>query len=218
MNTAKTMSRSLRTIFLSGLAIVLPAALTIYLILWLLVTADRLMAQAVAPLLGGAGLWPGVGIALALALVMLVGILMQVWGFRSLLKLGQKLMERLPLVKVVYGPLRDLVDLFNPESDSGRGTPVAVRVGEQGEVIGFVTSDDPPFPRAHDESDIVAVYLPMSYQLGGYTLFVPKERLRNLDMSADEAMKLTLTAGVSKRKNAPGSDSEPAGQGKSPPS
>ena len=193
------MYRQLRTIFLSGLAVVLPAVLTLYLIVWLVVSADRLMVRVIAPLLGNTQPWPGVGILLAVGLILLVGISMQLWGFRSLLKLGGKLLERLPLVKVVYGPLRDLVDLFNPESDSVRGSPVAVSFGEQGEVIGFVTSDDPPFPRAHGEADIVAVYLPMSYQLGGYTLFLPSDRLRKLDMSADEAMKLTLTAGVSRK-------------------
>ena len=193
------MYRTLRTIFVSGLVVVLPAALTVYLIFWLVNTADTVMQRVLSPLLGDAESWPGLGIVLAIGIILLVGMLMRVWGFRSLLSYGQTLLERLPFIKAVYGPLRDLVDLFNPDHRSARGSPVALKLGDYGEVIGFVTSDAPPFPAQGEDADVVAVYLPMSYQLGGYTLYVSSERIRTLEMSADEAMKLTLTAGVTRK-------------------
>jgi len=77
---------------------------------------------------------------------------------------------------------------------------VAVRVSENIRLIGFVTSEDfsglPQASKAADKST-VGVYLPMSYQIGGYTVYLPKSQVDPLDMSIEDAMRFTLTAGVS---------------------
>ena len=70
--------------------------------------------------------------------------------------------------------------------------------GNTGELLGFVTReqfDDVPLsPQADDP---VAVYLPMSYQIGGYTLYVPRASVRPVDISFEQGMRLAITGGVS---------------------
>lgn len=191
------MFRQLRILFLSGLAALLPIVLTLYLLYWLVVTADRLLGRWVAALLPSDWSLPGVGLAAALGLILLSGLLLRVWGIRQLVRMGQELLERLPLVRLFYAPLRELSGLIAPGGDNNlRGQPVAVRLLDEAELIGFVTAElvDGALGR---QGELVAVYLPMSYQLGGYTLFLPARQLRKLDLSAEAAMRLALTAGVS---------------------
>ena len=66
-----------------------------------------------------------------------------------------------------------------------------------GQLIGFMTSTAPDaLSRAGVPGERVAVYLPMSYQIGGYTLYVERERIIPLDMDVEEAMRMVLTAGI----------------------
>jgi uncharacterized membrane protein len=64
-------------------------------------------------------------------------------------------------------------------------------------LIGFVTREKfDDLPGGIGSSDQVAVYLPMSYQLGGYTVLMPRDRVHAVDMPIEQAMRFALTAGV----------------------
>ena len=63
--------------------------------------------------------------------------------------------------------------------------------------IGFVTREDVPVAlEAHGGRDLVTVYFPMSYAFGGYTLYLPRDRVHPLDISVEDAMRLAITAGL----------------------
>ena len=63
--------------------------------------------------------------------------------------------------------------------------------------IGFVTREDVPAAlEVHGGHDWVTVYFPMSYAFGGYTLYLPRERIQPLDISVEDAMRLAITAGL----------------------
>jgi uncharacterized membrane protein len=120
-------------------------------------------------------------------------------------------LEKLPLVKTIYGPLKDLMRLL-ATSAKDRRPHSAVRVSVPGfdaSLIGFQTRDD-----AHeltgDERDEgrVAVYLPMSYQIGGYMLLIPKSWVTPMDWSAEDVLRVTLTAGMSHASSEPGAKEE----------
>ena len=69
-------------------------------------------------------------------------------------------------------------------------------------LIGFVTREDlSGLPKALGEDDRVAVYLPLSYQIGGYMLFMPRSALIPIDMSLEDAMRFSITAGMSTKRN-----------------
>ena len=95
------------------------------------------------------------------------------------------------------------MDYLSPDSKEAMRKVVLVKLpGQQFELIGFVTREDfdtLPFELTVD--DPVAVYLPFSYQIGGYTLFLPRAALTPVDMSFEQAMKLVLTGAVSREKS-----------------
>jgi uncharacterized membrane protein len=187
-------------IFLQGLAITLPITLTIALLYWLVAMAEDFLGGLIQYLFPEWQYWTGLGTLLAIVLVFVAGILMNLWIARRLMNWVDALLERVPLVKSIYGSLRDVANLLSKDSKSGFKQVVAVRVSENIRLIGFVTSENfSGLPHASKEADkdTVGVYLPMSYQIGGYTVFLPKSLVEPLDMPIEDAMRFTLTAGVS---------------------
>ncbi len=75
---------------------------------------------------------------------------------------------------------------------------MSVTIGDNGmQVVGFVTQTLPEhLPEGFREEESVLVYLPLSYMIGGYAVLMPRSAIRPLDMSMEEAMRFTLTAGV----------------------
>lgn len=192
--------RTLSGTFLQGLAITLPITLTAALLYWLAVTTENFLGGLIQQLFPQWRYWPGLGIFLAVALVFLAGIVVKAWIAQQLVARVEALFERIPLVKSIYGSIRDIANfLSNRDSRTGFKQVVAVRITDGIRAIGFVTADDLAGPpgSAADAEPVVAVYLPMSYQIGGYTLYMPKSLLEPLDIPAEEAMRLILIAGMS---------------------
>jgi uncharacterized membrane protein len=81
---------------------------------------------------------------------------------------------------------------------------VAVSVTDQIRLVGFVTVEEgAAAPVASNSPDsLVGVYLPMSYQIGGYTAYLPRALIQPLDMTIEDAMRFTLTAGLSGKRSA----------------
>jgi uncharacterized membrane protein len=160
--------RRLRNAFLKGLATVLPVVLTIYLVWWLGVNAEAVLGGWLRAVLPEHWYFPGLGLVVSFLLVVIAGLLVQAY----------------------------IVQL--PAGDQGRDLKRVVlwRVGSA-RLIGFVT-DERIHPRmlAQPEPDIVPVYFPMSYQIGGYTLYLPKSELEETQLSVEEAMRLVLIGGV----------------------
>ncbi len=184
-----------------GLLAMLPAVLTIYILFWLGSTAETFLGGIIQVVLPPGWYWPGMGLIAGLGVAFGVGLLLRGWLMRRTLAWGEALLNRIPLVKTVYGSVKDLTGFFSGEKDRQFGQVVTVEI-QNGDVpmrlIGFVTRTDfAGLPAGLGGDDMVAVYLPMSYQIGGYTLIVPRRAVRPLAMSKQQAMRFTLTAGMS---------------------
>jgi uncharacterized membrane protein len=68
-----------------------------------------------------------------------------------------------------------------------------------GRVIGFVTQENAKLPGIGTDTSLVAVYLPMSYQIGGYTLYLPRDRIQPTELSVEAAMRIVLTGGLQEK-------------------
>ena len=196
--------RSLWTIFLKGLAAVLPVALTLYLLFWLGSTAESILGQGLRLAIPEHRYWPGLGLVVGIMTVFVVGLLVNAYVVRSVIRAGESLLERIPVVKTIYGAFKD-VTRFLPEGGKNRDLKRVVtwRFGGA-HLIGFVTEDHVD-TRLVDgmEQDLIAVYFPMSYQIGGYTLYLPRGDLFETNLSVQEAMRLVLLGGISSRSSTP---------------
>lgn len=180
---------------LTGFITLFPVILTIYFLYWIAVSSENIMGSALRWVLPQAMYFPGLGMIAGLVVVFVFGLMMKAILVRQLFSLGEKILYRLPLIKTVYSAIRDLFDFFKPKKE-GLGQVVAVTYNGM-EMIGFITQEDEQrLPESFRGQDKVLVYFPMSYMIGGFTLFIPSEHVRPIKMSMEEAMRFALTAGI----------------------
>lgn len=191
--------RKLSSIFLKGLFAVLPILVTVSLLVWLVSVTESLFREMLRWLLPDGFYLPGMGLFLAIALIFVAGLAMQGFVSRQLLLWIERSFNRIPLVKSVYGSVRDFVDLLSNHDDERFGGVVMVELPNAPmRLIGFITLQDLSALDVAADDDAVAVYLPMSYQIGGYTVFVSRRNLTPLDMKVEDAMRFVVTAGLSR--------------------
>lgn len=179
---------------LTGLVTMLPVILTLYLLYWLAVSAETLLGELIPQEI----YFPGMGVAVALLAMFIVGMLMHTRPIRQLFLRGERIFYRLPVVKSIYAAFRDFMDYFSPGRKKDFEQVVTVTFGDTGmRLIAFVTQADDQLPEDF-QRDYVMVYLPMSYMLGGYAVLVPRASVQPLNMSMEEAMRYVLTAGVTR--------------------
>ena len=188
------MMKNIGKYILTGLVTMLPVILTLYLLYWLAVSAETLLGELIPQEI----YFPGMGVAVALLAMFIVGMLMHTRPIRQLFLRGERIFYRLPVLKSIYAAFRDFMDYFSPGRKKDFEQVVTVTFGDTGmRLIGFVTQADDQLPEDF-QRDYVMVYLPMSYMLGGYAVLVPRASVQPLNMSMEEAMRYVLTAGVTR--------------------
>jgi uncharacterized membrane protein len=187
--------RTLLKTFLNGLLAFLPVFLTVYAVYYFGDWLDRVssdLAHAAAP---GLPSFPGIGIAVGIVFIFCLGLLVSSRLTRWIYNLVEIPLKHLPVVKELYVALKQLTVFLTPDDDAPAEQVVSVRhPGLDMSVVGLMTRRDVDGLDDHIAAgDHVAVYLPMSYQIGGYTLFIPRDWVTPLDMSVDAAMRSALT-------------------------
>ena len=188
--------KALGRIVLKGLLTVLPITLTLYFVYWLGLTAEALLSGPIKFLLPAEFYRPGMGLVAGLLLLIAVGLLVNAYIVRSVFELGEALLLRVPVVKTVFAALRDLTGLMRVGQTGGELQRVVMIEFGPGRVIGFVTQENATLPGIGSDASLVAVYLPMSYQIGGYTVYLPRDRIIPTDLSVEAAMRIVLTGGL----------------------
>ncbi len=195
------MMKSIAGTFFRGLTGVLPIALTLWLAVWVITTTEGLLRKLFVYILPDDLYFPGLGIAFALLLIFVTGLLMQMFVFKKLWEWFEAWLERVPLVKTVYQSVNDFFGFFSSNVSDSASKVVCVDLGNGAQLVGFIT-DEALEAFADVGQDRVAVYLPMSYQVGGYTLLVPKTDVEVLDIPVEQAMRFVLTAGIRRQRPA----------------
>ncbi len=186
------MKRQMR-IFLAGALVVVPMAVTLYVLVALGSWLDDLANGLISLINEEVKLPRGLGAVTLVALVYIVGLLTHVWIFRGLFARVEKTILRVPGAKVIYESVRDLLKLFGGQAGS-MGRVVEYRPeGSDVTMLGIMTNEHPNEVIGEDDLK-VAVYLPLSLMVGGPTIYTSSSNLRELDMPVEEALKLATTA------------------------
>ena len=170
--------------FFQGSLIVIPIGLTAA-ILWFVVRAiDGLLPIPV----------PGAGVIVVLSFVTAVGLLAGNVVGRRLLGKVEDAMSRLPVVKLLYCSLRDLIGAFVGEKKSfERPVMVEILPGSEARMLGFITCEKFEDPALQG---LVSVYLPQSYNFAGNLVMVPRERVHEVDADGAQFMAFIVSGGV----------------------
>jgi uncharacterized membrane protein len=191
---------ALRRYLVAGVLVWLPILATIWVVSFMLNLMDRtllLLPPAYRPeaLLGFS--LPGAGLVLALILLLLTGLLVTNLIGRRLVVWGEELLNRIPVVRTVYGGVKSFAESVFSQSSSFRRVVMVEYPREGAWSIGFLTAEDVPEISARTGENHVAVYISSALNAtAGYLIVVPRRMVVELDMSVDEALKMIITCGV----------------------
>ncbi|MGZ3771006.1 MAG: DUF502 domain-containing protein [Bdellovibrio sp.] len=195
--------KRLQKIFLQGLVTFLPIALTIYIIYAGIAIVDSFLGDTLRQILPV--YIPGLGFLLTILLILLLGFMLNNLIAGGVFQRIEQRLTQVPFIKAIYSPLRDLMNLFSKGGGpGGLQKVVLVDLGESGiRALGLVTRESFHDVPAIEQNagDRIAVYIPMSYGLGGFTLMVPRSRMTPIDMPIEKAMSLAITGWVKADKN-----------------
>ena len=170
--------------FVRGCLVLVPLAVTGWIVWGTLSFVDRLLPFAI----------PGVGLVVTLSLVTLVGLFTSNVIGKRVFQLTDRALSGMPLVKLLYTSIKDLIRAFVGDHKSfDRPAAVALTPGGA-RILGFVTRDG---LHMLGMPDFVAVYFPQSYNFAGQLAVVPREQVELLDAASAEVMTFIVSGGIS---------------------
>jgi len=174
--------------FFEGLIVILPTAATIYFVYLIFIKIDGLFNFRI----------PGIGFLITLGLILVVGFIASNIFTKRLTNLLQNIFSRLPLVKLIYNSIKDLIEAFVGDKKKFN-KPVLVKAARDSdiEILGFVTEENLDLL---GEKNKVAVYVPQAYNFAGNLIIVSASNVKLINSGAEEIMTFIVTGGLSKSK------------------
>ncbi|MEC7838589.1 MAG: DUF502 domain-containing protein [Chlamydiota bacterium] len=186
----------IKTIFFNGLKVLVPLLVTVLLIYWTFIGFEKFFKSVLLLFIDPSHYFSGLGWIAAIILTALLGLLVQIpFVLKGADKLKNQLLK-LPVIKTLYRMSSDIMTfLTKKEMREGKIVKFKTPIGS---VLGIMTQDQlSDLPDGIGDKKEVAVYVPMSYQIGGFTFIVPKDSIEILDISVQKGIALTMTAYIS---------------------
>ena len=178
--------RRLIQYFVRGLVITSPVALTLWICWWAVTSLDSLLPLG----------FPGAGLLVTIVVITAVGALGSNLVTRGVLSEVERVLDRVPFVRLVYTSTRDLINAFVGERRRFN-RPVRVRLDDTQAVwyLGFVTADSLEHLGIPGH---VAVYLPWSYSFAGRVVLVPADHVEAISADAADTLAFIVSGGVTR--------------------
>src|SRR5919106_2925308 len=197
-----SLSARLRAYFLAGVIVTAPIGITVLLI-WQFITfldsqVGSLLPDRYNPELYLPFSVPGLGLLITIAFLTLVGFLAAGLAGRTLVRIGDRLLSRMPVVRSVYGTLKQIFETVLAQSSRSFREVVLVEYPRRGiGAIAFVTGSSHDENPSSAQDELVNVFLPTTPNpTSGFLLFVPRKDLVHLDMTVEEGIKLVISGGI----------------------
>jgi uncharacterized membrane protein len=189
--------KALLNYLIKGLLIVVPIALSVFIVIWAVTTVDSWLninnILGVNPITGNSRNIPGLGLVLVIAIILLAGFFVTNFVTEPMYNWFQRTLNKLPLLNFIFSSIKDLTEAFVGD-EKKFNNPVLVEVEGGMKRIGFLTQND--LSKLDLPNDVI-VYFPFSYSFAGQVYVIDKNKITPLNMSAAEAMKLVVSGGVS---------------------
>lgn len=197
-----------RANFVTGLAVLLPAVITLAVVKWLFGTIASLtdtllffLPRDITHADGGRGpmhwYWSLCALLLAVALVSLVGVMARYYIGKRFIAWMDAMMLRLPLLNKIYGTVKQVNEAFSSTKKTAFKTVVLVEFPREGVYsLGFITGEQHQEVQARTRERVVSVFVPTTPNpTTGFLLLLPEEKLTKLDMSVAEGIKFIISLG-----------------------
>lgn len=189
--------KALLNYLIKGLLIVVPIALSVYIVVGVVTTIDSWLnvnnILGVNPKTGANRNIPGLGLGLVISIILIAGIIVTNFITEPMFNWFKKILNRLPLINFIFSSIKDLTEAFVGD-EKKFNNPIMVETESGIKRIGFLTQND---LSKLDLPDDVIVYFPFSYSFAGQICVVSRHKITPLNISAADAMKLVVSGGVS---------------------
>ena len=183
--------QSMKKFIKRGIIAIAPLALSIGIIYWLFSFLEELVGPPMRALFGKY-YYPGMGIVAAVVVLFFIGVLLNTWIISHITTLFERLFKRIPIFNSLYKMVKNVTHFFQASPGGEQQQVVEVTIAGH-TLVGFITRESfSEFPEM-DQSR-VAVFLPMSYQIGGYTVLVPRSDIKPINISIEDALQYSLIA------------------------
>src|SRR3989338_7421844 len=178
--------KSITKYFFNGLLVLVPLTVTIYVVYLIFSKVDGIFKFPI----------PGLGLILTIAFVIVIGFIATNIFTNKLLSYIDSLFSRLPFVKLIYTSIKDLTNTFVGDK-KGFTKPVAVSLipGSSLKHLGFITRES---MEAYGMKDMIAVYLPQSFNWGGNLILVSRDQVTPLSVVSGEMLAFVVSGGIVK--------------------
>lgn len=195
MSVARSITGLIRNRFISGLIIIVPLVITIQVILFLFTKLDSVLNPIVTRYTGYQ--LPGLGIAITLLVILLVGIVAHSVIGGRLFRAWERFLVRVPVVRTVYSPAKQLLEAFTASSETSFKRVALVQYPRKGVwVIGFL-AQDVDLSKGGIEGKYRAVFIPSTpAPFSGFMAMISTDDIRQLDIPVEEAVKFLVSGGV----------------------
>jgi uncharacterized membrane protein len=184
--------------FVNGVLTILPIGLVVYVVYKLFIFLDGLLGNLLRPYFDENYI-PGIGLLLTVILITVLGWMSTRFIAGTVIKVIDYLLKKIPLVKTLYSIIKDTVHSFIGEKKSFSKVALVTLPGTGMKSLGFITSEQ--LEQFHSPlQDFVAVYIPQTFQVAGFTFLVPKNEIEIIDVSPEDAMKFILSGGMTSSK------------------
>lgn len=182
-------------IFKRGLIAIAPLSLTIAILFWLLKTMEDIFGYPIKTFIGSEYYFPGLGLIIAIVLTFIIGSIINTFIVQKISDWGDRILKRIPFFKTFYNSIYEMMNYLKPR-DGKEGKVVLVEIlGVK--TLGLITREDfDDLPSGIAAEDEVAVFISLSYQIGGMTILVPRSQLKPVDITVERGMRFMMTAGV----------------------
>lgn len=181
--------KKLAAYFVKGLLIFIPIALTVFLLFLTFAKLDGAVSKLFNSNI------PGLGLLLTIVLITVIGFLASNFLGKKFFSLIDRLFTGLPLVKLLYSAVKDILEAFAGDKKSFDKPVIAtVGPGSNAKIVGFITRES---LENFGLEDYVAVYMPQSYNFAGNVLLFPKEAVQPLEIESSQAMAFIVSGGLS---------------------
>lgn len=189
------MSR-LRRYFITGLIVFLPVAVTISILLWLFRTLDSFLGPLFTLLIGRH--IPGLGLAVSVALILVIGVLATNVIGRRIVEFFERLMLRIPLARSIYSATKQLSDSIFGQRRAAFQRAVLVEWPRKGVyTIGFVTGESTGEAQAKTPERVFNVFVVSTPNpTTGFLVLVPEDQVIPLEMTVEDALKMVMSGGI----------------------
>ncbi|MCL0037632.1 DUF502 domain-containing protein [Thermodesulfovibrionales bacterium] len=183
--------RKLKARFLTGIIVSVPIAVTIGILIWAFLAIDGILQPVIVTLFGHAV--PGVGFGVTVLLIYLVGVVANAVGGRALIRYGEALLAKLPVVRQLYAGVKQITEGFSDSLQTGFLQVVLIEFPRKGvRAIGFITNESSD----GSNNKLISVFIPTAPNpTSGFLQIVREDDIIRTDIAVDEAMKMVISAG-----------------------